>query len=266
MNNIKTTATDILAKGVAVFSNGIFALLARILQLVAGKRDAEVMLTMGQGKKNVIALLLVSVILLAILSIPLTTSERVSSPKLSLGLDPSVAVSEGMADEVSKLMNAKGKILILVLEQPGLDSNATAPGLNFFLKALTKNGGITVVETQKIPFDIKSPLGLPGESYLRILDEHPDVDAIFSYAGLPRLTAEQISSLEGKKIPKFAARINTPNKEMQIKELFEAQIIHLVTFPKARPPSGGKPPTHFREFFEQYFSVITSDNASSLSF
>lgn len=264
MSGIKTAAIGFVEKGVSFLSTRVFQVVQFSIALATRREASEVKLDISQKKKNAITLVALAAIALSLLSIPFTMSSAPAVPKLPF--DAAGGTGEATADEVSKLVDGHGRILILEWEIPGVASSSKGFGRDSFVNALRNHKEITVAGTEKIPFGPTSNSGLDGEDYLRILEQHHDVDAIFSYVGVPVLTDQHIASLEGKKIPKFATRLQTLSHDMPIKELFEAHLLHLVIVPNGMVAPGAKPPSNGREFFERNFTVITADNASSISY
>ncbi len=109
-----------------------------------------------------------------------------------------------------------------------------------------------------------SPLDPPREfdsaMFFAMLEKHPNVSAIVSFVGTPPLTDEEIRRLV-RNIPKL---IVADTARAGLKTSFEEGVIHLGII--RRPGIGEKafkPPKTLRQYFDQVYTVVTPETASS---
>ncbi len=221
----------------------------------------------SEKNKPVITVVAILAIVASLTSIVITQCER--PPKINL--QPFYAVGQVAAEETLKLLNNNGKIVVVVMDTGDFKSKATDAQLQKFNETIKKQAGASVTATEKVKMDMMMmggpEMGLPGDFYIKLLQQHPEADAIVSFVGAPSLTDDQIKQL-GDKIPKFVA---ISNMGMGLKKLFENQVIQVAIMPQFTPPApdaGGKlkTPQTLREWFDQTYTVVTAENASTLPF
>jgi len=221
------------------------------------------MFKIDEKKKNVVTAGAILAIFVSIGSLFFTYCDR--PPKINL--KPFLAIGQITAEETSKLLSGKGKVVLVVMDTGKYQSKPLESQIETFKRTLEKQNGVILVAIEKLEMNdlmMAGPeMGLPGELYLKILQQHPDVDAIVSFVGAPRLSDDQIDEL-GEKIPKLVAVVGMP---MGLKRYFEDQLIQVAIVPRFEPqPQGGKKPETLREWFDQTYTVVTTENYSSLPF
>ncbi len=207
---------------------------------------------------------LILTILVALVSIPLTTCER-SAPVVR---KPFSTVGQVAGDEVLKLLNNRGKIVVVMASGPPIESQTMTSQVDALNEVVKKQPGITVVATEQIVYEKGPEIIMAGDQYLQILQRHSDVDAIVSFAGFPHMTDEQINSLgQEQKVSQCALILSMGPMMPGLKRLFDNQLIQLAIVPRFQTAAlAEKPPTTTWERFDRFFMVITSENASSLAF
>ena len=206
-------------------------------------------------------------ILVGLIFIFATQCERGFRPKLDeVGTQLSTVVAQVTAEETAKLLDHKGEIVLVVMDikQPGSVFEAQTKA---FQEALKKQGGITVVATETVPFGQKG-MAVPADVFFKILEKHPNASAIVSFAGLPVLKDEDVSNL-GQNLPRLVA---FSSGGMGVKKLFEQQIARVVIMPRIQgvehdeTPVPKKKSETDREWFERYYQVVTPETAPSLPY
>jgi hypothetical protein len=180
----------------------------------------------------------------------------------SAGSAPLNALGQITAEETMKLLNNSGRIVVI---GPDPVAYVVSPALKDRLTAfeqVLKKSAITLEATEIPPMDEASGQCVISPSlYSSFVGKYPDIDAIVSFVGAPLLTAKDLRSLP-KKMPKFLALSLT---DTPLKPLFRAGVIQVAIVNRLEPaPVSSSTPKSAREFFDQSYQVITSDNASSL--
>ncbi len=262
--DLRQVAINALSFLVTSIADLIFHVIRIGIRLTTGKSADEVPLKLEKNKKMVGAIALTLVIAASLSSLLLTTCEfQPSLPKANLL--PYQGTGQVLAEETAKLLGNKGKIVVLVMDTGQVEITADDPRMNAFTEAIKGQKDITVMAVEKISpsLMIRSPAGkmLRAEPFLEIFQQYPNVDAIVSLIGVPRLADEQIGGLAQNR-PKFVAVSDPATSSSELKKLFEAQVLQLAIAPRGHPSTnGGKPPSTPREWFDQNYIVVTPESA-----
>src|SRR5262245_29557285 len=170
-------------------------------------------------------------------------------------------VGEIMAGETARVIGNKGKIVLVTIPTDGEPELKTQ--LDAFKQTLKKSGAIEIkeyeLETKDQPkYGVGA--GLSGRRFVRIVNKNQNADAIVSFVGAPKLSAEDLAQLG--KVPKFIAEARSPNHLSKLfeKKLLAVAVVYRFRFPA---PVQGNPRTA-REWFDKRFQVVAAENAESL--
>ena len=193
--------------------------------------------------------------ILAIVASVLWIVRSQRSPKMNVSLHQ--AVGQVLAEETARLLERKGKVVIVSMETGKVPELKTQ--LQAFEKALHLVGGITVLERYELDPEDKPKYGpgtgLSAPRFLRIVKKSAKADAIVSFVGVPRLTDEEIGKLE--RMPRFVAETKERDK---LSRLFEKKILHVAVVPRFEFPAPvSEKPRTAREWFDKYFQIVTAN-------
>ena len=206
------------------------------------------------GANSKQALAVAGLILVILASLTWIYVTEVAAPKINLPLHQGVGLV--LAEETSKVLGNKGQVVIIAINSrkfPELKAQLAA-----FEKALKGLGGIKVKETYMVETndDPKYGVGtgLSAKHFLKIRKKYADADAIVSFVGVPNMTDEDFTGL--KKTPKFIAETRSPEKSVKLfqKGVLQVAIISRFVFPAPGPKNPHTP----REWFDQYFQIVTA--------
>ena len=176
-------------------------------------------------------------------------------------------VGDVTAQETIKLVGKKGRVVVVSMDTSQSKARPAEMELEHFLKTLKNLSTLTVVTTQLVTPEssvTRSESGLSAETFIGMVQQHPDVDVLVSFAGAPVLSAEQIQALPAK-IPKVIA-VLALTFQSRLKPLFEQNIIQVAITPRFDgPPAGTKPPETVREWFDYSFKVLTTETEAMLA-
>lgn len=177
------------------------------------------------------------------------------APKFNVSLHQ--AIGQVMAEETARLLERKGKVVIVSMETANVPELKTQ--LQAFDKALHRVSGITVVERYDLDPEDKpkygTGTGLSAGRFLRIVKKSAKADVIVSFVGVPRLSDEEIGTLE--RMPKFVAETKERDK---LSKLFEKKILQVAVVPRFEFPAPvSEKPRTAREWFDKYFQIVTSN-------
>jgi hypothetical protein len=172
------------------------------------------------------------------------------------------AVGRVMAEETSRLVGDRGKIVIVAMEFSKVPEMRVQ--LEEFKKTLQQISRIAIDKTYNLDTEDQPKYGLgsglSGRRYVRIVNKNTNAAAIVSFVGAPRLADDEMAQLNAR--PRLIAEARSPSKLKPLfdKQVLQAAIVARFEFPT---PVKGKPRTP-REWFDQRFQVVTAANANSL--
>lgn len=175
---------------------------------------------------------------------------------------PFAALGQVTAEEAAKLLGSKGHIVVAARDTSRSADNTTEEELKAFQQAISKERGIAVVAVEKLYIDPEVPAseqGMSFDDYSNLVQKYPEADAIVSFVGPPILNRQQDLP---QKMPKFIA---VSLESAAMKYLFQKDVIQVAIVNRMEPsPQSSTQPASTRAWFDEYFQVITADNADSL--
>ena len=207
------------------------------------------------GANSKQALAIAGLILVILASLTWIYVTEVAAPKINLPLHQGVGLV--LAEETSKVLGNKGQVVVIAINPrkfPELKAQLAA-----FEKALKGLRGIKVKETYMVETndDPKYGVGtgLSAKRFLKIQKKYPAADAIVSFVGVPNLTDEDFTGLK-RPTPKFIAETRSPEKSIRLfqKGVLQVAVISRFVFPAPGPKNPHTP----REWFDQYFQIVTA--------
>ena len=187
-------------------------------------------------------------------------SHHFAAPKINVPLHQ--AVGRVMAEETAKLVDNRGKIVVIAIE------TAKDPDLKVqleeFEKTLKKFSGVTVGKTYMLETEGRAKYGtgsgLSARRLIRIVNKNTTADAIVSFVGAPEFKDDEIGQLQAR--PKFIAEVRSVEKleKLFAKRLLQVAIVSRFQFPA---PVEGNPGTP-RQWFDKRFQVVTAETAGAV--
>jgi hypothetical protein len=110
------------------------------------------------------------------------------------------------ADEAAKLLGGSGQVVVVTLGTEQWPIRPAKAEVDGFLKSIRRNKGVVVHGFVNIDpsFVMGSVFGFPAAGLSQAMNENPQADLIVSFAGCPRLTAEETAQLPAQR-PKILA-------------------------------------------------------------
>jgi hypothetical protein len=212
---------------------------------------------MSPRKKNI--LLAVSSVLAISASATWIYFHEFKKPKHNVALHQ--RVGEVMAEQTSGLIGPKGRLVLITI--PTATEPELRTQLDAFRRALKIRGDYEIKDHE---LDTKDQpkyglgAGLSGRRFVRTVKNNPKADAIVSFVGAPKLSAEDLAELP--KIPKFIAESRSPD---HLPKLFEKQVLQVAIVSRfAFPAPGPLDPKTPQEWFNKRFQVVAADTAKTL--
>jgi len=206
----------------------------------------------GKAKQTLLA---VGSILAIAVSVSLIVS---SSRKPNFNVELHEGLGQVIAEETARLLNKTGEVVLITVNSSEFPVLKTQ--LEAFRRAIKKSGSVTLADTVFIKSDHQGKYGpgrgLSGARFLRIVEEHPKVQAFVSLVGVPHLTDEEISKLAKPRV-RFVAETKLDEK---LKKLFENHVLQVAIVPRFQFPAPGRKNPHTpREWFDRYFQVVQAN-------
>jgi hypothetical protein len=220
------------------------------------------LLKINEKNKPVVAV--VSVVAIVIAFVFIIKTMFPSAPKVNL--KPYLAVSEVLAEETSKLLGpGGGAIVVVALDTKKSKMPTVEAQLDAFSGAIKKKGNLTVAGTETLSpekmAEAGPEMGLPSDLFHQVLAKHGSAKAVVSFLGAPMLKDDEIAKLP-QNMPKVIAFASFG---MGLKKLFDENVIQVAIVPNFEPnPNANKKPSTPREWFDQYYKVVTKENADKL--
>ena len=183
-----------------------------------------------------------------------------AAPRINVPLHQ--AVGRVMAEETAKLVDNRGKIVLIAIET-AQDAELKVQ-LEEFEKTLKKFSGITVAKTYMLETENRAKYGtgsgLSARRFIRIVNKNTAADALVSFVGAPELKDEEIGQLQAR--PKFIAESRSVAKLENpfAKRLLQVAIVSRFQFPA---PVEGNPGT-LRQWFDKRFQVVTAESVGAV--
>lgn len=179
-------------------------------------------------------------------------------------LDSYQALGAVAAEETARLLNQKGKVVIIALDNRAGANPVEAAQLKAFTGTLKKKGvSLKALETFSLtPMEQMSSGGsVPRERFLQVLQAHPKVDALVLFCGFPALDQPDLDRLKqsGAKI----VLISSYRPDYQ--PLLAAGVIHAAIVPRPdSPPENAKAPQTLQEWFDRDYVVLRAAKTPGL--
>ena len=215
----------------------------------------------GNGSAKQVMLAGASILVIAA-SVGRICFTQLAAPKTELVLHK--GIGEVMAEETHKLLDRKGKVIVVAAE-PGSAPELRAQ-LETFRETLGKLGGIVIKDTVLLDSQDKPQYGagrgLSARRFVRIAKKSAGVDGIVSFVGAPNLSESDLAELEKTGLPKFIAESGSAAK---LKRLFDKKVLQVAIVRRYQfPAPNTNDPRNAREWFEKRFQIVTADSAASL--
>lgn len=220
------------------------------------------LIKVSEKNKPVVTLVAIAAIVVSLIFIFMSQCE--SAPKVNL--KPYLAVSEVLADETAKLVGPSGgSIVVVALDTKKSKMPTVEAQLNAFTAAIKKKGNITIASVEGLSpekmAEVGPEMGLPSDLFHQVLAKNAGAKAIVSFLGAPMLKDDEIAKLP-QAMPKLIAFASFG---MGLKKLFDEHVIQVAIVPNFEPnPNPAKKPSTSREWFDQYYKVVTKETADKL--
>jgi hypothetical protein len=184
----------------------------------------------------------------------------------TMNLRPSSAVGEVLAEEVSKLAGAGGKVLVIGRASAKEGQNASGEQIASFTAAMGKRPSAKIVNSEWLPPAPAGAMDLGGmsaEDLVRLLEAHPEANTFVVFAGLPPFDPALAEKLEARSVKLMAVCGYSAN----MRRWFEGKGLVQAVVPRLGDPpveTGAAKTT--RDWFDREFEVLTPDSIAGLPY
>ncbi len=256
---------DAIVNAVVFTVETVVGLVVSLGSLFSGQREKAPRFKIDDKKKKPVTVIAMILITLSLASLFITMRDR--PPVMDVSLD--LAIGEGMAEETAKFLGNRGQIVVIRRDSQDVKLPGMEAQMNAFQKTLSKKGGIKIVGVETLnmpvahsrsPSPLAPPMIFSAAMFSMIPEKYPNVSAIVSFVGVPFLTDEEIAGL-GQNIPKV---IVLTDMHPSLKKLFEEGVVQLAILRHfGTDLKDSKKPRTPRELFNQLYTVVTKETASS---
>ena len=166
-----------------------------------------------------------------------------------------------MAGETSKLLNNQGQVVLITQDTSADFNEALDAQVKSFQHALHTKKGLTITAIEKIqrpPMNMNRENGLSKDQLRKVVQDHPNADAIVSFMGFPQLQSQDLTLLKASRC-KYVAVFNSAFG-IDLEKLLAQQVMDLAVAARAEPvtPAGTAARTA-RDWFDASYSVLKRD-------
>lgn len=203
-----------------------------------------------RAKEVVVAVVAVGAAAVALYLALAGRSERIS-------LDTYEVLGVVAAEETAKLLDNKGKVVVVVRDT-GADKNPSVEAeLKAFQQAVKKHANLSLV-VERIPVTptlmMSTGGGLPPDQLFKLIERNAKVNAVVLFFGFPQLTDAELVALKKTEVKTVVVSSFRPGYQ----RLMERQAIHLAIVPRPdAPPPATETPKSVRERFDQEYVIMT---------
>lgn len=186
----------------------------------------------------------------------------------TVGGEVNAIIGATAAEEITKLLGTSGKIIIITLDTSRSPMPPIEEQVAGFRQALATRGQFTVLTTEKLEPNpsLMDPgqYGLPADWFDGCLKKHPEADAIVSFVGAPKFTAQDIARRRVD-LPRIVAVWGMGVLGPNLRALFASDIVQAGILPSPTPKPILDTRTRTpREWYEMVFMVATPQTAAIL--
>ncbi|HVM61331.1 MAG TPA: hypothetical protein VMV72_10740 [Verrucomicrobiae bacterium] len=204
---------------------------------------------------------LIGVVVGLMLAVAIVMMVQTQRQPITVGDSMVQGVGDAAVEQTGKLLGNHGRIVVVAAADCAM-CEQTMKLRQIFGQSVRRAGKLTVVGTELVPLTDDSQLSLPGDVYARILESHPDVDAVVSLIGVPAMKADRVS----KGNSRLVVVASNGDHDQEIKRLMEARIVDLAIIPRTtRAPDAPANPKTPREWFDFNYQVVTPETAAALT-
>lgn len=209
------------------------------------------MVSFAAHRQTALSVVATLVIALAIGSIFYRRAQRASEGNLA----PYRGMGEAVAHETAKALAGAGEVVVLTTAQGGAGAAAAIQTLK---QSGAETGGISVKAVEEV--DVDAPPATM-EEINALLEKRGGAGALVAFPGTIDLEGlrQQNPSAEPARL------VIVADGTTGIKELLEKRLISSAVVPRFRVPPGGMPPPRTpREWFDNYYEVLTAADIPDL--
>lgn len=181
-----------------------------------------------------------------------------------VNLQPSSAVGEVVVDELSRLLNGPGKVLIITRQIPGDGPNAAREQVASLTAALEHHASLKLAATEWMPrlsAGMMDMGAITPEQLQEALQKHPDANAAVVVAGLPAFSQPLMGQLAARSL-KLAS---ISGLSSNLRRWLEAKALAFAVVPRASDtPDAASSPKTARDWFQREFEIVTPETVGQV--
>ena len=184
----------------------------------------------------------------------------------AVNLQPSAAVGEVLAEEVSRLTGSTGIAVLISRELPKDGPSANRERIESLEAAIKRRAQLKLAPVEWLP---RPPVGtmdlgvVTPEQFSSALGRNPDAKVFVVFAGLPPYSpalAEKVTRRSAKLVAVCGYSAN-------MRRWLESKALSVAVVPRFDDPPAGTPdPKSPKEWFDREFLLVTPDNVGQLSY
>ena len=177
-------------------------------------------------------------------------------------------VGEAAAGETIRLLNGQGRVVIWTADKGEIRDPAMEATIDRFRRALRRGSRIRVLALEAVTLEGVNSMGvndcLSPQQLRTLLEKAREADAVVSFAALPLVSQAVAGQLPDRRPNVVSAAFNTEPDALRL--LLEHDVAQAgILLRRSLPAEGPRTPRTPREWFDQYFEVVTAKDAAALT-
>jgi len=184
----------------------------------------------------------------------------------SVSLEPSAAVGEVLAEEISRLLGGKGTVVLLSRQPPKEGPDANRERIESLEAALKRRPTLRLAAPDWLP---RPPVGtmdlgvVTPEQFMAALDKNPEANAFVVFAGLPHYS----QALAGKVNQRSVKLVAVCGYRGDVRRWLESKALAIAVVPRFDdPPANAPAPNTPKAWFDREFQMFTPETLSRLPY
>ena len=183
-----------------------------------------------------------------------------------VNLHPSAAVGEVLAEEIGRLLEGQGEIVLVSRHPPAEAPDANRQRIESLTAALGRTPGVKLAAPDWLP---RPPTGVmdlgtvSAEQMLAAFDRHPEARAFLILAGLPPFSDAVAAKAKARAVKLIAVC----GYSAHVRRWLESKSLAVVVVPRfADLPAGTPEPKSARDWFEREYQLFTPETVGQLPY
>jgi len=185
------------------------------------------------------------------------------NPHPDFELRPHEQLGRVVAEEALKLLGNDGRIIVFARDPASFDMPAIEAQWNAFCRRIAESK-VKIASTNLLKLDPLRPTSVPPAAVFDRLARAKSGDVLVSFTGPAELSEDQLRKLGNKVIPIVAICSGDLPKRVNLRKLFEQQLLRTAIISRPIPKSVPNSNSSAQSWFDAFFQIVTTNNLDDL--